>query len=204
MKSDRSTSQKPRELAAPAPQWRDRIRELRRVPAAALAPHPLNWRMHPTEQRRALAGVLAEIGYADALLARELPDGSLELIDGHLRRELTPDALVPVLVLDVNEREAALLLATLDPLANLAEANAETFSKLLDGVQTAHQDVAAMLSDLAAVHGLLDGADADESAGELEAPETYLVQAECADEAAQRALYERLQAEGYRCRLLVV
>ena len=34
----------------------------------------------------AVRGVLAEIGYADALLARELPDGSLQLIDGHLRR----------------------------------------------------------------------------------------------------------------------
>ena len=202
MKSDQSASRKSHEPAATAPQWRDRICELRRVPAAALAPHPLNWRTHPPEQRRALAGVLAEIGYADALLARELPDGSLELIDGHLRRELTPDALVPVLVLDVNEREAALLLATLDPLANMADANAETFSKLLDGVQTAHQDVAAMVSDLAAMHGVLD--DADETSGELEAPETYLVQTECADEAAQRALYERLQAEGYRCRLLTV
>ncbi len=73
---------------------RDRILELRRVPAKELAPHPKNWRSHPKRQQEALRGVLAEIGYADALLARETPDG-LQLIDGHLRAELTPDQAVP-------------------------------------------------------------------------------------------------------------
>jgi len=58
-----------------------------------------------------------------ALLARELPDGALELIDGHLRAETTPDQEVPVLVLDVTEEEAAKLLAVIDPLGAMAEAN---------------------------------------------------------------------------------
>src|SRR5262245_2006145 len=99
---------------------RDRIKELRRVPAAKLQPNPKNWRTHPPAQRDALQAVLAEIGYADALLARELPDGELMLIDGHLRFEISPDQEVPVLVLDVTEGEASKLLATLDPLAGLA------------------------------------------------------------------------------------
>ena len=43
------------------------------------------------------------------------------LIDGHLRAETTPDQLVPVLVLDVDENESHKLLATLDPLAAMAE-----------------------------------------------------------------------------------
>ena len=68
---------------------RDRIIELRRVRASELRPHPRNWRQHPPRQRDALRGVLAEVGYADALLARELPDGTLMLIDGHLRAETT-------------------------------------------------------------------------------------------------------------------
>src|SRR5687767_5327024 len=95
---------------------RDRVKELRRVRASELRPSPKDWRSQPVGQRDALRGVLAEIGYADALLARELPDGTLELVDGHLRAETTPDALVPVLILDVDEAEAAKLLATLDPL----------------------------------------------------------------------------------------
>ena len=38
-----------------------------------------NWRTHSAAQREALQGVLGEVGYAGALLARELEDGSLEL-----------------------------------------------------------------------------------------------------------------------------
>ena len=44
---------------------RDRIKELRRVKAARLRPHPKNWRSHPKAQQDALRGVLAEVGYAD-------------------------------------------------------------------------------------------------------------------------------------------
>ena len=80
------------------PPIRDRVRELRRVPARELKPNPRNWRTHPAGQRSALAGLLAEVGYAAALVARELPDGTLELIDGHLRAETTPEAIVPVLI----------------------------------------------------------------------------------------------------------
>jgi hypothetical protein len=41
---------------------------------------------------------------------RELPDGQLVLIDGHLRRDTMPEAVVPVLVLDLDEDEADKLL----------------------------------------------------------------------------------------------
>ena len=102
-------------------QIRDRIKELRRVKASRLRPHPQNWRTHPQTQQDALRGLLAEVGYADALLARELPDGTLELIDGHLRAETTPDIEVPVLIVDLDDAEAAKLLALHDPLAGLAE-----------------------------------------------------------------------------------
>jgi hypothetical protein len=61
---------------------RDRIRELRRVRAADLLRNPKNWRRHPKAQADALRGLLAEVGYADALLVRELPDGRLMLSTG--------------------------------------------------------------------------------------------------------------------------
>jgi hypothetical protein len=100
---------------------RDRIVELRRLLARDLVPNPRNWRRHPKAQAAALRGLLAEVGYADALLGRELPDGRVMLIDGHLRAETTPDQAVPVLILDVDEDEANKILATLDPLAGMAE-----------------------------------------------------------------------------------
>ena len=79
-------------------QIKNRIKELRQVKASELLPNPKNWRPHPVDQADVLKGVLAEVGYADALVAYETPDG-LMLIDGHLRAETTPDMEVPVFVL---------------------------------------------------------------------------------------------------------
>ena len=119
-----------------ASEIRDRIRELRRVRAADLLPNPKNWRRHPKAQANALRDLLAEIGFADALLCRELEDGQLMLIDGHLRAETTPDFEVPVLLLDLDEAEADKLLLTLDPLASLAESDSERIGTLLQTVRT--------------------------------------------------------------------
>jgi ParB-like chromosome segregation protein Spo0J len=136
---------------------RDRIKELRRVPASELRPSPRNWRTHPTKQRDALRGVLAEIGIADAVLARELPDGTLELIDGHLRAEEIGAGEIPVLVLDVTEDEAGKMLATLDPLAAMAEADPAKLDALLREIETGSEAVAALLTELAESSGILSG-----------------------------------------------
>lgn len=127
---------------------RDRIKELRRVKAKDLIPNPANWRTHPKKQADALKGLLSEIGYANALLARETPEG-LQIIDGHLRAETTPDTVVPVLVLDVNEQEAKKLLLSLDPLAAMAEADSEALKELLAEVDTENDAVQTMFDGLA-------------------------------------------------------
>ena len=133
--------------------------------------------------------------------------GSLELIDGHLRADLTPDAVVPVLVLDLTDEEADKLLATLDPLAAMAEADIGAFERLVEGVET---------SDMA-VQGLI----AAVSGGELKAlapiasedlppipeddlyREQYGVIVICEDEADQAVVYERLRDQGLNCRVVV-
>ena len=148
---------------------RDRIRELRRVPASDLLPNPKNWRTHPKAQQDALRGVLAEVGMADACLARELPDGSLMLIDGHLRAETAADAKVPVLILDVTEAEADKLLATLDPLAAMAESDAAKLDALLRNVDTGSEALQQMISSTAAQAGLYETlSNSDEQEAEAE------------------------------------
>ena len=135
---------------------RNRVKELRHVPASDLRPNPKNWRTHPTAQRDALRGILAEVGMADAVLARELPDGSLMLIDGHLRAETIGDGSVPVLVLDVNEAEADKLLATIDPLAAMADSDAAKLDALLRNVDTGSEALQQMLAATAAQAGLYE------------------------------------------------
>jgi hypothetical protein len=129
--------------------FRDRVVELRRVRAGELVPNPKNWRRHPKSQADALRGLLTEIGCADALLVRELPDGRLMLVDGHLRAEIMPDTLVSVLVLDLTEAESDKLLLTLDPLAGMAQADAERVKELLAAVRTDSDAVHALLEMIA-------------------------------------------------------
>ena len=128
-------------------QIKNRIKELRQVKASELLPNPRNWRRHPPGQADALRGALAEIGYADALIAYETPDG-LMLIDGHLRAETTPDMEVPVLVTDLDDSEASKLLATLDPLSAMAEADTETLGLLRESVDINNQALNDMLAEI--------------------------------------------------------
>ncbi len=185
--------------------FRDRIKELRRVPARALRPNPRNWRRHPPRQRAALRAVLDEVGFADALLARELPDGSLELIDGHLRAETTPDQEVPVLVLDLSAAEADKLLAVLDPLAAMAERDDARFAELIASIDTSNEALRRVWDDLLPETDIpLSPGPSAELPAAIAVPESYQLLVDCRDEADQRALFERLRGEGYTCRVLTL
>jgi hypothetical protein len=130
-------------------------------------------RVHPKAQASALRGLLAEVGYADALIARELPDGKLQLINGHLRAKTTPNAIVPVLVLDVSEEEADKLLLTLDPLAGMAEADAGRIKALLATVRTDSVAVGELLERIAGEEAWLSV----NSAAEVQDPEPQIERA---------------------------
>lgn len=180
-------------------QIKDRIKELRRVHASELIPNPRNWRTHPEKQRNAIQGVLAEIGYADALLAREMPDGSLMLLDGHLRAETTPNQEVPVLILDLDDAEADKLLATLDPISAMAGKNEELFADLISEMETSSQAVQELLSETLGS----DGKHSD-VIPETEAviPQLFQIVVDCGTEERQEELYEKFREEGLRCRLV--
>lgn len=150
---------------------RDRIKELRRVPASELVANPKNWRRHPKAQRQAMTGLLREVGYAGALLAYETPDG-LRLIDGHLRREVTPDAIVPVLILDVTEEEADLLLATYDPIGAMAEAAQDVLARLMGEVGSGDAALTALLENIARTNKIvLDGGAPEDPGPQLDRAE---------------------------------
>lgn len=183
---------------------RDRIKELRRVPASELRPNAKNWRTHPQGQRDVLQGVLAEVGYAGALIARELADGTLELIDGHLRAETTPDACVPVLVLDVTAAEADKLLALMDPLAALAETDRERWTSLVGQIETENAAVQELLDRLSNESDATALPIASQADGRDTILELFQVVVECQSEHEQQSLYERLHGEGFECRLLIL
>jgi DNA modification methylase len=128
---------------------RNRIIDYRTVKASELAPHPNNWRKHPKSQQDAIRGILAEVGFVDALMVRLLPGGKYQIVDGHLRAETAPDMDVPVLVVDLDDAEAAKVLATFDPIGAMAEADKENLDAILKGVETQSDALREMLEDLA-------------------------------------------------------
>lgn len=103
--------------------------------ASELQANPKNWRRHPDEQVAAMTAMLSRIGIVDALIGRDTPEG-VQLLDGHMRQGIAGEETVPVLILDVNDQEAELMLATFDPLGDLALMDADALRALLE-----HADV---------------------------------------------------------------
>jgi hypothetical protein len=162
---------------------RDRIVEFRRVKANELAPNPKNWRSHPTNQVDALKCILSEVGWASAVLVRETPEG-LQLIDGHARTELATDEDIPVLVLDITEQEADLLLATFDPIAAMATSNPEALDELLGSLESDSQALNELIDSLAS--------NQSELQDEVVPCEKFEVILECENETQQQEVYDQM------------
>lgn len=176
---------------------RNRIVEHVQVRAGDLLPHPLNFRRHPAGQRNALAASYEEVGFARSLLGYRLADGRIQLIDGHLRRDIEPDMIVTVEVLDVGDEEARKLLLTIDPLAALAENDKEVLAQLAAITEADAQVLKDLWDKLAGIEPPASLKDAETL------PEQYLVLIECRDEAQQVALLQRFEAEGLTCKALL-
>jgi ParB-like chromosome segregation protein Spo0J len=122
---------------------------------AELAENPSNWRRHPENQINALSDVISEVGWAGACLLNERTG---RLIDGHARRKVALEqgaTKVPVLVGDWTEEQEKKILATLDPLAAMAEADTAALDALLREVSTGSEALATMLTELAEKSGVV-------------------------------------------------
>jgi DNA modification methylase len=128
--------------------WRNRIVRSDVADPTTLLPHPENWRRHPDYQKAALQGVLEEVGVVQDVLVNQTTG---HLVDGHLRVALaieTHQPAIPVTYLDLTVDEERLILATLDPLAALAERAAEVQDSLLAQIHSQHSAVQALLDSL--------------------------------------------------------
>jgi DNA methylase len=137
------------------PLWRNRVQELRYLSPRELDDHPLQHKVHPDQQRSVMRGVLQEIGMADVLLAYVSPTTNrLTAIDGHLRKSLG-DTPWPTVILDVDDAEAAYILAIGDELTTLALKDQDALTRLLREVQSGDSAVQRLLSELAEREGIV-------------------------------------------------
>jgi DNA modification methylase len=141
------------ELESAAGTWRNRIVGHAELPPRDLVPNPRNWRTHPPEQQRALAGSLAEVGWVGEVLVNRTTG---RVVDGHLRIELAlgrHEPVVPVTYLELTEDEERLVLASLDPIGAMADAEATALEELLADLDPADADLRAFLDELARQQG---------------------------------------------------
>ncbi len=154
--------------------WESRIVGHGDAAPADLVGNPRNWRTHPQAQRDALAGVLDEVGWVQDVIVNKRTG---YLVDGHARVAVAAqrgETSVPVVYVDLSEDEERLILATLDPLSAMAEADDDALADLLAAVTAEDGALAKMLEALAPL-APVDGSDTE--AGEP-ADEPYVQRGE--------------------------
>src|SRR5947199_2114870 len=139
-------------MALTSAPWQNRIVGHADVAPDELVPNPRNWRTHPNDQQRAVGGALAEVGWVAEVLVNRTTG---HVVDGHLRVELAlarKEPAVPVTYVELSEDEERVVLATLDPLAAMADAEATALAELLSSLEPVDDGLRALLDDLARQH----------------------------------------------------
>lgn len=187
---------------------RQRIIETKLVPASELKRHPLNFRTHPGDQRRDVSELLTKIGQVSPLIVRRLPDGSLVLIDGHLRADIADDKLILVAITDLTEEEANIVLAMLDYTASQATINPELVKILAENTRSSSilppivwDGWSTAMSMQVKSQGARDLGACDDR--QVQIPSQWSVIAECDNEQSQKDLFEEFTRRGIKCRLLI-
>jgi hypothetical protein len=189
---------------------KDRVVGFTRARVSDVQTHPLNWRKHGKHQRQVMRGLYKEIGFAKPIdvyipkdsdrlvLAGKLRAGVPCIMDGHLRtEELKPDYEVPLNITDLTEDEALKYLATADPVSALADQDDALFAECLSAIDTDDAAIQKMLGDL---YDVPEGGDGEDTS---DMPERFEILIDCKSESEQRALLERFEREGIKCRSLI-
>ena len=120
-----------------------------------------------------------------------------------MRRDMDPDMLVDVEILDLTDEEARVLLLSIDPLADLALVQDQIHERLMNLTPAPCADLERMWAE---TDDLIDEAIEVRERKKLR-PDTlepqFLVLIPCRDEKHQVELLERFQREGLGCKAVV-
>jgi len=113
-----------------------------------LLANPFNWRIHPTYQQEALADVLDEVGWVRRIIVNKTTG---HIVDGHLRvmeAMKNDEQRVPVAYVELSETEEAEILATFDPIKELAQKNDQRAQALADRARARSNALKLMVESL--------------------------------------------------------
>jgi ParB-like chromosome segregation protein Spo0J len=116
--------------------------------------NPKNWRTHSADQEAALEGLLTEVGWVQTVVVNRTTGN---LVDGHLRVSLARkrgEKIVPVVYVELSPAEEELVLATLDPLGDLAGIDSRKLEGLLAGLNPDSVALTKLVADLESELGI--------------------------------------------------
>ncbi len=170
-------------------EWKNRIVGEDMVDPSQLLANPMNWRIHPKAQQKALKGILSEVGWVQRVIVNV---NTGHVVDGHARVSLAlkqNEAQVPVLYVDLNEAEERLVLATLDPISAMATSDKDLLTTLLGDIKTNDEALGQLLNDVASEANILQR---DETYTEVVESPIYEVRGE---RPPVSSLYDRSKAD---------
>ena len=144
------------------PPWRSRIVSSGTEDPTQLVANPANWRSHPGAQRDALRGSLATVGWVSQVMVNQVTG---HVVDGHARVEEAisrGEPSVPVLYVELEPDEEALVLATLDPIGAMATVDHDRLRDLLAEVTVDDAGLTALLVSLSQTTPKVGLTDPDE------------------------------------------
>lgn len=151
-------------------------RELRWMKATLLKRHPLKLRAAAPQDRKRVEEQIEQLGCVTPIIAHPRDDGSLEILDGHLRAEIAGENLVPVVVLECDNAASAPIFAALQQRSDRPQVTSRYAKKT--------------------------PADLVREAEKI--PASYQLLVDCGAESQQRLLFDALEAQGLRCRVLTL
>ncbi len=109
-----------------------------------LLANPLNWRIHPRPQQKAMEAILDEVGWLGSVIVNRL---SGCVVDGHMRVSIAISAgeTVPVDYVELSEEEEAKALATYDTITMLAVTDPASFQMVIDGISDLDESIQAAI-----------------------------------------------------------
>lgn len=153
--------------------WQDRIIGFSRENPQNFLANPFNFRLHAKTQKALMNGMLAEVGWVQAVVVNKTTG---HIVDGHMRVTLADERneeSVPTIWVSLTEDEEKKVLATFDPIGSFAFRANDIYQTLVEQLDAEDEALKAFLDSVKKIPtraqvAIVDSPAVDED--ELEVP----------------------------------
>ncbi|MCD6550331.1 ParB-like nuclease domain-containing protein [bacterium] len=177
--------------------------EIKKIDINLLKPNNYNPNKIENGKLKCLRDKIIKDGYLQPILVRK-KDDYYEIIDGYHRWLCCKEAgytEIECVIVDVNDRNAKLLTLAMNNLRGSPEE--DLLKKVIEDLEN-DMDLTEICLETGFSKKELEKLFKTEEIKEIEVNPTYEVVITCKDEIEQMEVFEKLKAEGYNCRVLIL